>query len=861
MVTIAAIGIGFTFIIVDNIQTLRNDLVSATKQQAEYVVDSCAVPLSFGAGYYAEVKDELERLTGMVPFIERAVIFTDHGNISVVFSREKSPGSPELPSKDFSVEFKGNLLYFTQPIKVEDEILGTLYFEVSTLALKEKIRDSLVTISILVLVLIIFSYFFANKLQTIISDPILNLASISRNISENRDYTLRVEKKGEDEIGTLYDEFNAMLAQIHLRDIERDKVEEKLRRSKKALKESEKKYRGIFENANQGIFQAAPDGRLLTANPSFAQILGYDSPDEIKKIITNFEEQLCADHEKRKEFMRLIEEKGFIRGFESRVYRKDKTIIDVSQNVHEIRDGTGTLLYYEGILEDVTERKRAEELKIAKDAAEAASKAKSEFLANMSHEIRTPMNAILGFTELLEGKIRDEQQNNYLSAISASGKTLLGVINDILDLSKIEAGKMEVQYTAFNPHVLFNEIEHVFSQEVHARGLDFYVDVEPTLPRSLLLDEIRLRQILFNLVGNAVKFTEKGYIKLELKKQYKTEDHSSLDLIFTVEDTGIGIPGDQHELIFEAFKQPKGQIPAQYEGTGLGLSITRRLAQMMGGSISVESKAGKGSTFKVIFNDVQVASVGEQTETEGTAGTGIDAVTFESAVILIADDIESNRDLLKGFLDIPPFTLLEAKNGKEAVELTRLHRPDLVFMDMRMPVMNGYEATRILKADGDLKSIPIIALTASVMKQQEEKIQSAGCNAYLKKPVRRTALMTEAIRFLPHSKKEKDTLPVEEEMPIESLTPAIKQKLPELLTVLEGELTRTWKELKKTFVIDEIERFAITVRELGKDYQLEMLASWGDTLTGQVKKIDMERMPGTLEAFPSLIEKIHDILK
>lgn len=867
MVTVVAIGIGFAFIIVKHIQTLQSNMISTAKLQAKYIGQECAVPLSFGRGYVAELKTTLEVTVKIMPNVISAAIYDIKGKVFASLNCDERTVIPGLPGEGQSEKFEGDFFILVQPIKIEDikglddEMVGTLYLKLSTSTLKKNIQDSLVTTSILILVLIILSYFLANKLQTIISEPILNLASISRDISKNRDYTLRVEKKGEDEIGTLYDEFNAMLAQIQIRDTERDKVEEKLRRSKNALKESEEKYRSIFENATQGIFQAAPDGRLLTANSAFAQILGYDSPGEMKMLITTFGEQLCADHKKRKEFKHLMEEKGFIRGFESRAYRKDKTIIDVSQNVHEVRDSDGRLRYYEGILEDITGRKRSEELKIAKDAAEAANKAKSEFLANMSHEIRTPMNAILGFTELLEGKIRDEQQSSYLSAISASGKTLLSLINDILDLSRIEAGKLEVQYTAFNPHILFDEIEHIFSQEVHVRGLDFLVDVDPSLPRGLLLDEIRLRQILFNIVGNAVKFTEKGYIKLELKKQYKTDDHSSLDLIFIVEDTGIGIAGDQHELIFEAFKQPKGQIPVQYEGSGLGLSITRRLVEMMGGTVSVESEPGKGSTFKVIFNDVEVASMGEKAENEDTADVDIDSITFEKAVILIADDTESNRNLLKGFLNMPPFTLMEAKNGKEAVELTRLHRPDLVFMDMRMPVITGYEATRILKADADFKSIPIIALTASVMKRQEEKIKAAGCDGYLKKPVRRAALLAESMRFLPHSKKERDMPLAEEKMPLEPLYPGIKQKLPELMAILECELIDTWKVLQKTFVIDEIERFAITVKELGEDYHMGILVSWGDTLAGQVKKLDMEVMPGTLEAFPGIIKKIQALIK
>lgn len=860
MVTILAIGIGFGVMIYNNIKTFKNDLVRNAVLQAEYLVEYFAPPLVFDLK--SELEHELEKLKAM-PSIIQAVVYHEKGDVYAKFNQEGSPDTniPEIlwvRQREPSTEFRGNFLHVFQPIMIKDEKLGTLYLKVSTLSLQRKIQNSLITISVLILVLIIISYFVANRLQRIISGPILSLASVSRQVSENKDYSIRVEKKAGDEIGILYDEFNHMLEQIHLKQMESDRVEEELRRSQDALKKSEKKYRNIFEKATQGIFQFAPDGRLLTANTAFAQILGYHSPEEAINSITNVKEKLFVNPAKREAFFRLIQEEGSVKGFESRVFRKDKTMIHISQNVHEVRGENQNLLFYEGIVEDITEKKKAEELKMAKDAAEAANRAKSEFIAHMSHEIRTPMNAILGFTELLEERIRDKQQREYLNAIASSGKSLLSLINDILDLSKIEAGKLEMQYAAFNPHSLFNEIQQIFSHEIHARGLDLYMEIDPSLPKSLLLDEARLREILFNLVGNAIKFTEKGYIKLVLSKQYKKDDHSLLDLIFSVRDTGIGIPEDQQGLIFEAFKQQEGQSFTKYQGTGLGLSITRRLVAMMGGTISVESKVGQGSTFQVVFHDVAVAAIEEENKQEPSFD--INSITFEKASILIVDDIDSNRDLLKWFLKRPAFTLMEAKNGKEALELSRKHRPHLIFMDMKMPVMDGFEATRLIKADETLMSIPVIALTASVMKEKEYVIMEAGCDAYLKKPVNRAELWNELMRFLPYSTKgEKRVQKAEPEPTL--LTPEIEARLPELLSVLKGKLTDNWSQVNKTFFVDEMETFAYIVKDLGEKYKIDILSHWGTRLVNQVKSLDMTKIPVTLSDFPRLIETIEHSLK
>jgi PAS domain S-box-containing protein len=870
LVTISALGIGFGVVIYKNIDTYTEELKTAASLLAGLTAEYLSYSLSFEDRQEAE---EFLNKMKAVPFLDvkNAVVYDQKGKVFAALKKEKLVDISKLAVDKPEFEFEKDYIGIFQPImrkEEKNEKFGTLHLKVSNILLKEKIRGSLFTILVLILALVILSYIFANRLQRFISGPILNLASVSRRISLDKDYSIRVEKRGEDEIGILYDEFNYMLGQINLRQVERDKAEEELRIS-------EEKYRLIFENAPQGIFQCRPDGQLLTANTAFVHILGYQSPWEAIKLIANIGEKIYIEpkNKKKQRFVHIMEKHGSVKNFEFKARRKDDTIIDVSVYAHEVRDENNKLLYYEGILEDVTEKKQAELLRIAKEAAEAANQAKSKFLANMSHEIRTPMNAILGFTELLEEQVHDEQQKSYLSAITSSGKALLGLINQILDLSKIEAGKMELQYNVVCLRSLLNEIIYIFSQETLEKALDVSIEIDPSMPEGVLFDEVRLKEILFNLVGNAVKFTEKGYVKLGAAARYNKDhrDNGPLELILTVQDTGIGIPKDQESLIFEPFKQVKGQDMTKYGGTGLGLSITKHLVERLGGTISLQSQMGKGSTFTVAFKNVEVALSCEKIKP--SQEINIDAVTFEKASILIVDDAESNRAVIKGFLNFPAFTLMEAESGKEAVEIAGKYLPDVILMDLRMSVMNGYEATRILKTNEELRAIPVIALTASAMKQQEEAEREAGCDGYLRKPVSKAELLTELMRFLPYSTKKpmaEETMPREENdkspvgretIGIDSLTPEIKAKLPELLTILDGELTDNWKHINDTFIIEDIEEFANTVRVFGEKYKLDILSGWGEQLLDQVKCFDMEKMPETLKQFPILIKKIEDILK
>ncbi|MCP4110965.1 MAG: response regulator [Desulfobacteraceae bacterium] len=325
---------------------------------------------------------------------------------------------------------------------------------------------------------------------------------------------------------------------------------------------------------------------------------------------------------------------------------------------------------------------KTKELKESQVKADAANRAKSEFLANMSHELRTPLNAVTGFCELLSSLVSDKKQKSYLNAIKTAGKSLLTLITDILDLSEIEAGMMEIHLEPVNPQIIFNEIEHIFRLKITDKNLQFITEIDKELPTALILDETRLRQILLNLVGNAVKFTEQGHIRLSVKKIYKTGDKSSIDLIISVEDTGIGIPEQDQATIFESFKQQYGHDAKKFGGTGLGLSISKRLTEIMNGRISVRSTVGVGSAFEITLRDVNISSA----EISAIA-CDIENTSFEKAKVLVVDDIESNRDMLNEVLVMVNLEVLTAENGQEAVLLAREYQPDIILMDIRMPVM------------------------------------------------------------------------------------------------------------------------------------------------------------------------------
>ncbi len=511
----------------------------------------------------------------------------------------------------------------------------------------------------------------------------------------------------------------------------------------------------------------------------------------------------------------------------------------------------------------------------AREQAESANAAKSEFLANMSHEIRTPMNAILGFSELLRMQMTASKERNYLDAISSSGRTLLTLINDILDLSKIEAGKLELQYEPVCVQRMVDEIQKLFSIKAGEKGIHLLTEVDPQLPGGLMLDEVRLRQVLFNVVGNAIKFTEKGQVKIRVWAEYGGRDELSatavtndepdetrVNLILEVTDTGIGIPKAQQDLVFGAFSQVAGQSTRKFGGTGLGLTITKRLTVMMGGVISVQSELGQGSLFRFEFPNVSITKLADA-DANRTGGES-DFTQFAPATILVADDVGLNRALLTGYFEGTGHKVLLATNGLEALNLAEQHRPDVILMDMRMPELDGHEATKRLKANPELKHIPVIAVTASSFRE-EEALAREICDGFIRKPFNRAELIAELKLFLKPSSTGQVVSTASERPTVTAIptvvTAAAQASRPGLLAKLQEEQATVWPRLCRTMDMGEIEEFALRLKAWAEEGEFPELQAHATVLLQEVEMFDVDALPKTLQKFPSVCDSARNAVE
>ncbi|WP_186443165.1 ATP-binding protein [Desulfobotulus alkaliphilus] len=535
--------------------------------------------------------------------------------------------------------------------------------------------------------------------------------------------------------------------------------------------EAQKRFERIFQN-NPALMALwlLPESRLSDVNDTFLQTLSYRKEDILNK--TPQELNLFPFPEQLEALTLRLNETG----------RVTNTEIRIQDSKGQRKDGifSGDVISSHGkhylltVMVDISERKQAEialeesrtvlektnkalseaiaETKEMALKAERANMAKSEFLAHMSHEIRTPMNGVIGMSNLLMETPLTEKQRHYTEALRSSAVSLLGIINDILDLSKIEAGRMEMEIHDFSLDGLLENFMAAMAPQAREKGLDFRCSKEDEVPSRLAGDAGRLRQILTNLVGNAIKFTDKGSVSISISKGQ--QDARGIILHFTIEDTGIGIPEHKQPLLFEKFSQVDRSTTRQYGGTGLGLAISRHLVLLMDGDIGMESRPGKGSRFwfyiRLKKTDEEENPVTENRETV----TGKDLLAKSHARILLVEDNVINQKVAIGFLQNLGFSPTAVSNGLEALEALKKAPWDLVLMDIQMPLMDGLEATRCIrhpKSGVRNPAIPIIAMTAHAMQDDRERCLNAGMNDYVTKPLNPEALTAALMKWLPET--------------------------------------------------------------------------------------------------------------
>ena len=526
--------------------------------------------------------------------------------------------------------------------------------------------------------------------------------------------------------------------------IEAFRTDLKRREVENQLRNSEARISAILEAAADGIITVSGQGHIINLNAAAEKIFGYKTHELLhEKINMLMPEPYKNEHDDYiNHYLKTSEKRVIGASREVKGIRKDGTMFPLELSISEVRLKYTRL--FTGIVRDITEKKKAEkELKDAKEDAEAANRSKTQFLASMSHEIRTPMNAIIGMADLLGETVLDPEQTKYVSVFKSAGETLLSLLNDILDLSKVEAGYLEIEHTNFDIEAILKRMQEVFAHRMKEKSLIFEIHKDPKVSKRLMGDPSRLGQILFNLIGNAVKFTGKGSVRLDVKVLTPGEtDTEKPMLLFSVADTGIGIPPDKLEMIFERFVQTDATVTRKYGGSGLGLTISKMLVTLMGGRIWVESKLGKKTTFyfTMPFESADL----EKKKSNDQPDDLLQIKDMPPVRILLVEDSADNRLLIQAFLKQMPCLLDIAENGQIAVEKYISQNYDLLLMDMEMPVMDGYTATANIRAwekEHEKKRTPIIALTAHAMAEHKKKSLAAGCSAYLSKPVKKEILL------------------------------------------------------------------------------------------------------------------------
>lgn len=520
-----------------------------------------------------------------------------------------------------------------------------------------------------------------------------------------------------------------------MRDITKQKLAER------RIRESENKIRVILDNSAAAITLTDDQKRVVSWNKFTEHLLGMKKTDLYLKPVS----ELYPKEEWKKIRSQNIRHTGSHHHWETKILRKDKTVIDVDLSINVLKDSDGKVTGSVGIMQDITEQKRFQEMLVhAKMAAEEASSAKSLFLANMSHEVRTPMSTIMGMIDLTLDTPLDAQQQDNLKVAKEATDNLLGLINDILDLSRVEAGKMNLETIEFNLQDILKSVVKGLSVLADKKNIQLDYHIASDVPEIIKGDPVRLRQVLVNIINNAIKFTPEGSVTTSV--QVSSKDEKECQLCFAVIDTGIGIPKDKQGLIFEAFTQVDVSTVRNYGGTGLGLTISKHLVQLMNGRIWVESEEGKGSifnftaSFKLSPKDPQAFK--ELIKQIDPSSRQITSQDIKHLSILLAEDNIVNQKIAVKMLEKYGWDVCAVGNGQEVLDIIKKNSFDVVLMDVQMPALDGLETTRRIREEEKKTGghLPIVALTARVMEDDKKKMLEVGMDGFVAKPIEREKL-------------------------------------------------------------------------------------------------------------------------
>jgi PAS domain S-box-containing protein len=662
------------------------------------------------------------------------------------------------------VKFASDSVTVYRPVSLQNEPVGWISIKSDLGALQAKIRRYTQISVVVIFVSVLATFLVSSRLIRLIINPVVELAETAARVTRQEDYTLRGTVQSDDEIGALVEAFNKMLDRIQERDAAlqtsnnqlETRVGERTRQlqseiddrqlAEETLSEERRMLRALIDNVPDFMYVKDARSCFVVANASLAKSMGVTSPAELLgKTDFDFYPKRLANQYYEDE-QKVMHKKKLLFEREEESQDSEGSRIALLTTKVPLFDRNGQVMGIAGVGRDITERQRVErEMQRAKEAAEAASRAKSEFLANMSHEIRTPLNGVMGMTDLALDTELTPEQRDYLETVKSSSDSLLTVINDILDFSKIEAGKIDLESVDFNLRDSLESTLKTVALRADEKGLELLCEVAPEVPEIVCGDSTRLRQVVINLVGNAIKFTDSGEIAVRVQMETREPQHCVVRI--TVSDTGVGIPEEKRELIFAAFSQADTSTTRKYGGTGLRLTISTRLVEMMGGKIWVESQVGRGSQFHF------TARVGLTDTKAVKLGTIAPPEILRGSRVLVVDDNRTNRRILEGMLSRWEMVSVSVEDGQEALDALSGARNagqpfSLILTDMHMPKMDGFSLIEQIRKRPELATATIMMLTSAGHRGDAARCQELGVAAYLLKPIRQSELREAIARVL-----------------------------------------------------------------------------------------------------------------